>query len=149
MVENRFGAAEQQKMQMPGWNELSDEQKDWNRKEVAELPKIMAGLGMELHPLQPVRLYGKNLAAAARQLQQFSSAQSPAHCSLMVDLDDPEAVRIAAGALALPSLSLWLFSREEPREFALRKPPTQQTDRGALIRHANGWTYSDRLRIEN
>jgi hypothetical protein len=70
------------------------------------------------------------------------------HCSLIVDLDEPEAVRIAARALSLPSLSLWLFSREEPCEFSLRKPQTQPADRTLLIQRANGWSLRDRVALD-
>jgi hypothetical protein len=149
MVENRFGTAQHQKIHSPEWGELSDEQREWNRREVAQLPKIMAGLGMELHPVRALRLYGKGLVDAAQELAAMRARARPAHCSMIVDLDEPEAIRIAAGFLDLPSLSLWLFSREEPHEFALRKPPTQQTDRGALIRRANGWAFRNRLTLES
>jgi hypothetical protein len=148
LVESRFGSSRRQGQHTAEWDSLSEDQKNWNRKEVAQLPKIMAGVGIELHPVRPVRLYGKWLQNACGELDSLLAAPQPVHCSLIVDLDDAEAVRTAARALALPSLSLWLFSREEPREFALRKPQTQDSDRGALIRRANGWAQRDRVALE-
>jgi hypothetical protein len=131
---------------MPQWNDLNDDQKNWERKEIARLPEIMAGLGIELHPIRPVRLYGKWLASAPAELDQLLDAPVTVHCSLIVDLDEPDAVRTAARALSLPSLSLWLFSSEEPREFSLRKPQAQLVDRALLIQRANGWSFRDRVK---
>jgi len=48
----------------------------------------------------------------------------------------------------LPSLSLWLFSSEEPREFSLRKPQAQPADRALLIQRANGWSLRDRVSLD-
>ena len=145
LVESRFGTAQRQSVRIKQWNELSEDEKNWNRREIARLPEIMAGLGIELHPVRVLRLYGKPLAAAAQELQQFLAAPRSEHCSLIVDLDDAEATRAAAGALAVPSLSLWLFSNTEPREFALRKPQAKDSDKTTLIQHAKGWTLRDRV----
>ena len=67
------------------------------------------------------------------------------HGNLIVDLDEPDAVRTAARALSLPSFSLWLFSADEPREFWLRKPQDQPPDRALLIQRANGWSFRSRV----
>ena len=112
------------------------------------MPKIMAALGIELHPVSALRLYGKWLASAPSELDALLAAPASAHCNLIVDLDESQAVRIAARALSLPSLSLWLFSREEPREFSVRKPQTQESDRAALIQRANGWSLRDRVALD-
>ena len=148
LVDIRFGSAQRQGTRMPQWNDLSDEQKEWERTEIVRLPGIMAGLGIELHPIRPVRLYGKGLASAPAELDQLLAASANVHCSLIVDLDDPDAVRIAARALSLPSFSLWLFSSEEPREFSLRKPQAQPADRALLIQRANGWSFRDRVKTD-
>jgi hypothetical protein len=148
LVDIRFGSAQRQGARMPQWSDLSDEQKNWERNEIARLPEIMAGLGIELHPIRPVRLYGKWLANAPAELDQLLAAPASLHCSLIVDLDEPDAVRAAARALSLPSLSLWLFSSEEPREFSLRKPQAQPADRALLIQRANGWSLRDRVALD-
>jgi hypothetical protein len=148
LVDIRFGSAQRQGARMPQWNDLNDEQKNWERKEIARLPEILAGLGIELRPIRPVRLYGKWLATAPAELDQLLDAPVTVHCSLIVDLDEPDAVRTAARALSLPSLSLWLFSSEEPREFSLRKPQAQPADRALLIQRANGWSLRDRVALD-
>ena len=148
LIEGPSAAGQRHNPHVTEWSGLSDEQKSWNRKEVARLPEIMAGLGIELHPVRALRLYGKSLQAAVEELDQLLTAPNSAHCSLIVDLDEPEAVRIAARALALPSISLWLFSRQEPRELFQRDQPDQQSERGELIQRAAGWALRDRVVLE-
>ena len=55
----------------------------------------------------------------------------------------------AAAALALPSLSVWLFSAQEPPEFLGRRPPAQENDRSALLARANGWAQRGRVALES
>ena len=130
------------------WDHLSEEYKEDNRKEVAGLPKIMARLGMEIHPVRKVRLYGERLKTAGAELEQVLNGPMPAHCAMIVDLDQPEAVSLAARALSLPSVSLWLFSREEPQELFKSKGKSQQDDRYLLIQRANGWSFRDRIALD-
>jgi voltage-gated potassium channel Kch len=130
------------------WDHLSEEYKEDNRKEVAGLPKIMARLGMEIHPVRKVRLYGEQLKTAGAELEQVLNGPMPAHCAMIVDLDEPEAVSLAARALSLPSVSLWLFSREEPQELFKSKGKSQQDDRYLLIQRANGWSFRDRIALD-
>jgi hypothetical protein len=148
LLEGPSGTSRVSNPHLEDWSKLPDELRDWNRQEVARLPEIMAGLGIQLHPVRTVRLYGKWLATGPAELDQLLANPSAVHCSLIVDLDEPEAVRIAARALSLPSLSLWLFSREEPCEFSLRKPQTQPADRTLLIQRANGWSLRDRVALD-
>jgi hypothetical protein len=146
LIERRFGTAQRQNM--PDWDELSDDQKSYERKEAARLPEIMAGLGIELHPVQPLRLYGAWLASAAAEIEQLRSAPASIHRTLIVDLDQPDAVRAAVRALSLPSFGLWLFSSDEPPEFWLRKPQGQPPDRSLLIQRANGWSFRSRMSLD-
>ena len=112
LIERRFGSA--QRLSIPDWDELTDDQKVMERKEAARLPEIMAVLGIELHPVLPLRLYGQWLAGATTEIAQLLSAPTSNHRTLIVDLDEPTAVRAAASALSLPSFGLWLFSTDEP-----------------------------------
>jgi len=146
LIERRFGTAQRQSI--PDWDELSDDQRNSERSEVARLPEIMARLGIQLHPVRPVRLYGKWLANAQAELDQVRAGSVSQHFKLIVDLDEPEAVRIAGRALSLSSFSLWLFSAEEPREFWLRKPQGQPPDRSLLIQRANGWSFRSRVSLD-
>jgi hypothetical protein len=137
---------------IPPWERLTEDQKNWNRKEVAKLPEIMAGLGIELHPVRIVRLYAPHLEQATEELQELKNLADGAqtvHACLIVDLDAPGAVHAAASALALPSLSVWLFSAEEPLEFLGRRPPAQENDRSALLARANGWAQRGRVALES
>jgi len=76
-------------------------------------------------------------------------AQSkPAHCAMIIDLDEPEAVHMAARALALHSVSLWLFSREEPPELFQRKGKSKEDERAILIQRADGWLPRERVALK-
>jgi hypothetical protein len=137
---------------IPTWDELTEQQKQQNRDEIARVPEIMAGLGMELHPVRIVRLYGRHLRAAAEELTAFKAKPGPAHVRLIVDLDEPGAVSAAAAALGSseddqPAMSLWLFSREEPREFLGRRSRAEESDRIALRQRANGWAQRNRVAL--
>lgn len=143
LLDNRFGFA--QHPHMVPWHELSEEHKNWNRREIARLPAIMAEVGIELRPARTVRLYDDWLAGACEELDRLFTAPFRAHCDLIVDLDNAQAVQAAARALSLPSLSVWLFSRQQPREFGLYKPLSASGDRQALLQRANGWAPRERL----
>jgi len=130
------------------WSLLSEDYKNWNRKEVARLPQIMARLGMELHPVRPLRLYGKWLKGAADEVDKVLAGPKPKHCAMIVDLDEDEAVRLAARALVLPSVGVWLFSSEEPPELFQRRGKSQQGDRTLLIQRANGWLARARIALD-
>jgi hypothetical protein len=146
LIERTFGSAQRQSM--PDWDGLTEDQKESERKEAARLPGIMAGLGIRLHLVRRVRLYGKWLASAPAELEQIRAVSASEHCNLIVDLDDPGAVEVAARGLTLPSFSLWLFSKDEPPEFWLRKPQGQPPDRARLIQRANGWSLRSRISLD-
>jgi hypothetical protein len=152
---------------IPSWDHLSEAQKQQNREEIAQLPQIMAGLGMELHPVRAVRLYGRHLRAAAEELTALQANPELVHTQLIVDLDEPGAVSAAFTALGLendsvrkdsaggnedsksgqPAMSLWLFSREEPRDFLGRRARGEESERIALRLRANGWTTRNRVAL--
>lgn len=137
---------------IPSWEQLTEPQKQYNRNEIARLPAIMAGLGIELHAVRPVRLYGRHLRAAAEELTAFKANPEPVHACLIVDLDEPGAVSAAAGALGLgeadpAAISLWLFSREDPRDFLGRRSRSEESDRAALRQRANGWATRSRVAL--
>jgi hypothetical protein len=130
------------------WDHLTEEYKDWNRKEVARLPEIMARLGMEIHPVIRLRLYGEHLKEAGGELKKVLAESKPAHCAMIVDLDEPEAVHTAVSAQALHSVSFWLFSREEPQELFERKGKSKEDERALLIQRAEGWLPRERVALE-
>jgi hypothetical protein len=122
LIERRFGSAQSQNI--PDWDELSDDQKNSERSEAARLPEIMARLGIQLHPVRPMRLYGKWLASAPAEVEQVLTC-----CFAFGTLQPDRRSRRTRGSAHLPrALSLCLHSvsgfsrREEPREFWLRKP---------------------------
>lgn len=129
------------------WDLLSENDKNWNRNEVARLPEIMASVGIQLHPIHTARLYGPHLQPAIQELEQLPAGAKSEHVCLIADLDESAAVSAAARFLNLPSLSLWLFSREQPAEFLGRKTHARHTDREALLHRANGWAHRDRLAL--
>jgi hypothetical protein len=146
LIERRFGSAQGQSM--PDWDGLTEDQKESERKEAARLPEIMAKLGIRLHPVRPIRFYGEHLANATAELDQALASRTSSHCNLIVDLDSAGAVETAARGLSLPSFSLWLFSKDEPPEFWLRKPQGQPPARARLIQRANGWSLLSRITPE-
>ena len=148
LIDSRSGATRRPQTRRDDWSQLSEDQKNWNRKEVARLPEIMAGLGIELHSVRTLRLYGDSLTSAEKDLEQIMAGPKSEHCCLIVDLDNPEAVRIATRALEWPSLSLWLFSRDEPPEFFDHKARSSASVRNSIIRHAAGWAYRDRAALD-
>jgi voltage-gated potassium channel Kch len=121
------------------WSMLEEEQRDWNRKEVAKLPRLLAGLGVELRRERKIRAYGAALATAAAELDSILAGPQSAHYVLVVDLDEPQARSIAERALSLHSVSFWLFSREEPREFFQRQSRESSSGMQAVIERAEGW----------
>jgi hypothetical protein len=146
LIERRFGSAQGQSM--PDWDGLTEDQKESERKEAARLPEIMAKLGIRFHPVRPIRFYGQHLANATAELDQALASRTSSHCNLIVDLDNAGAVETAMRGLSLPSFSLWLFSKDEPPEFWLRKPQGQPPARARLIQRANGWSLLSRITPE-
>ena len=146
LIERRFGSAQGQSM--PDWDGLTEDQKDSERREVARLPEIMARLGIQLHPVRQVRFYGNWLTSSNAEIEQLLAVPGSSHCILIVDLDEAAAVTSAARALSLPLFSLWLFSKDEPPEFWLRKPQGQPPDRARLIQRANGWSFRSRILLD-
>lgn len=130
------------------WNGLTEEQRGAKKREAARLPNVMASLGMELVPVRTMRMYGESLAGVGSGLEPLIAAPPPVHYNAIVDLDEAEAVRVANRALELPSISLWLFSRETPREFFDGEAQDNQSGRSALIQRASGWAPRDRLALE-
>ncbi len=122
------------------WTCLSDAEQNASRSEAAHLPQVMAGIGIESMPARTVRLYGEWLATAAEELAPILQAPHVLHCNLIVDLDDAEAVQLSVRAFDLPSLSVWLFSRERPPEFAGQDFESVPGPRGVLLKKAAGWT---------
>jgi hypothetical protein len=121
------------------WTSLSDAEQNAGRNEAAHLPQVMAGIGIESMPVRTVRLYGEWLATAAKELAPILQAPQLLHCKLIVDLDDAEAVQLAVRAFDLPSLGVWLFSREMPPEFNGQDLESVPGPRGVLLKKAVGW----------
>ncbi len=132
---------------IPAWESLSEQEKDWNRRESARLPEIMAGLGVELHPQRTVRFYGRHLPAASEDLKAIAANSGSPYVDLIVDFDDADAVSAASRALALPFLSVWLFSREKPVELLGKRTQPPDALRAPLLQRANGWALRSRVAL--
>ena len=100
------------------WSKLEESQRDWNRKEMAKLPKLLAGLGVELRRERKIRAYGATLAAVGEELDSILAGPQSEHYILIVDLDEPQARSIAERALNLQSVSFWLFSVKNRGSFS-------------------------------
>ncbi|MGD0521998.1 MAG: RyR domain-containing protein [Terracidiphilus sp.] len=127
------------------WSMLEEDQRDWNRREVAILPKLLAGLGVELRRERKIRAYGSALATAAAELESILAGPQSQHYLLVVDLDEPQARSIAERAMSLHSVSFWLFSRQEPREFFQRQSRESSSGLQAVIERAEGWIPRDQV----
>jgi hypothetical protein len=136
-----------QRPNLEDWGNLSEDQRAWNRREVAHVPAIMARLGMQLSRVRTLRLYGDGLADAEAELSRALGERAAVHWNVIADLEDANAVSAALRALGLPSCSLWLVSATEPREFFLRKSEQEiEADpRLKIIHAAAGWTSREQL----
>jgi hypothetical protein len=121
------------------WVRLSDGQRDWNRKEVAKLPEILAELGIQLQRECKIRAYGPELNAAVAQIEAALATPTTMHYLAIADIDTPEGRRAAMRATYLPSISLWLTSDEEPEELFHPPPKGTADDFSAVIECAEGW----------
>ncbi|MGA3262559.1 MAG: NAD(P)-binding protein [Terracidiphilus sp.] len=130
---------------LAAWSMLAEDQHDWNRKEVARLPQLLAGLGVELRRERKIRAYGAALSTAAAELERILAGPQSEHYILVVDLDEPQARSIAERALSLSSVSFWLFSREEPREFFQRQTRDSTKGPQAVTERAEGWVPRDQV----
>ena len=142
---DREAPAEDRASHLEGWGRLPEAQQISIRQEAARVPQIMAGMHVEALPVRTVRLYGERLTAATDELSPILAAPQFVHCNLIVDLDDSDAVRFSARAMDLPSLSVWLFSREAPPELLDAHAESAVGPRGTLIQRAAGW--APRLRV--
>jgi voltage-gated potassium channel Kch len=149
-VIERFLTGARQVAQRPNleeWDKLTEEQREWNRREISHVPAIMARLGMQLSRVRTLRLYGENLPRAEAELSRALADSQMFHWNVIADLDDRHARSLAVQALALPSHSLWLLSGSEPREFFLRRSEEEiETDSRLKVVHAAaGWTSREQL----
>ncbi len=133
--------------QIAPWESLPEQEKEWNRRESARLPEILAGLGVELHLQRTVRLYGRHLPAATQDLEKIAAGAPHTYVNLIADLDDANAVSAATGALALPLLSVWLFSNQQPPEYVGHRTLPPDSVRTPLLRRANGWAQRSRVAL--
>jgi TrkA-N domain len=130
------------------WQSLLEEQQEQKRNEATHLPQVMAGLGIEALSARTIRMYGERLATAVEELDPILRAPQFVHCNLIVDLDDSDAVRFSMRAMDLPSLSVWLFSRETPPELLDRNAETTPGPRNTLIQRAVGWAPRQRVMLQ-
>jgi hypothetical protein len=161
MVENRPRKEWRDDPALYDWKDLKVDNRQYNRDEVAKIPEIMKGLGIELRPVRNVLLYGMHLAEGVKEIDRMAKGLQKVHYSLIADLgldeaiqqaaralrlvDEAEAQRVRGAALSRPSLSLWLISDAIPREFAVGKPENKNRDRADVIRRANGWAPKSRI----
>jgi voltage-gated potassium channel Kch len=125
------------------WEQLDEEQRNWNRSEVARVPGILAQLGVALVREKRIHACGPDLATASAELEQCF-VQQDLQCVLIADLDNTAARSLAERACELPSASIWLVSQEEPRELFDGRGGGAKT---ALICRAEGWMQRSRLAL--
>jgi len=128
------------------WDKLDEGQREWNRREVAHIPAIMAHLGMQLSRVHKLQLYGESLVGVEAELNRALGDSQAMHWDVIVDIDDIKAMSFAFRALALPSRSIWLLSGSEPEEFFQRKSEAEidKDPRLKVIHAAAGWARSSR-----
>ncbi len=157
LAENRPRSAWRDDPSLYDWTDSADNKKelapgnkDYNRQEVAKLPQIMAEVGIELRPVRAIRLYGEWLAEATKEVDQAIADAQPAHYNLIVDLDNPDAIRAAGRALKLPSRSVWLISNELPPELGPRRKAkaNEPEERPAVTEQANGWARKAEVALD-
>ncbi len=134
---------------LASWEDLSTEQQQWNRDEAEHVPAILAGLGMEVQRTRKICAYGPSLDSAGGELERALAEPEPFHYVVLADTDAVAGKQIAERSLRLPSVSLWIISREAPPElYQGRRRAAADPKLSAAIAQSQGWIPRSHLIAE-
>jgi hypothetical protein len=98
------------------WEQLPESERERNRNDFANLPKVLAQAKFEIWREQKILAIGPKLAAAQAELE-LAIANKSKRCVVIADVDTAEGRKAAELSLGLPDASLWLVSSGYPLQF--------------------------------
>jgi hypothetical protein len=127
------------------WDKLPEVDRQRNKAEIADLPRMLAAAGYVLRRVHLIRAYGDWIPDAAALMDQAETHKEQRHNLVLAEIDRPEGFGLAERAAALSNVSLWLVSREDPLSLARRFKDEQEKRFKKLLEKADGWTRCDHL----
>lgn len=121
-----------------GWEELRDDIRARNRREIAALPSILACIGLEVRRPERLELFTAPTDALPSFAATADATPGAAGRIVFADTDRSESRALAERLIASPSARLWLVGREPP-ERLLAHHPEVMAQIGPLIERAEGW----------
>jgi predicted dinucleotide-binding enzyme len=123
------------------WDQLPEAERERNRKDFADLPKVLAGANFEIWRAQKILAIATQFGTALPELESAVASKSK-RCVVIADVDFEEGRKAAELALKLPDASLWLLSSKYPVQFqGLRQLRT-------IFESAAGWITRDQVKAE-
>jgi hypothetical protein len=120
------------------WEQLPEAERERNRKDFVNLPKILAMANFEIWREQKILAIGAELATALSKLEA-ATANKDKRCVVIADVDSMEGHKAAELALNLPNSVLWLVSSGYPLQFK----GLQQL--GKIFDNATGWVTREQV----
>jgi hypothetical protein len=114
------------------WDQLPEAERERNRKDFANLPKVLAEASFGLWREQKILAVETRFATALPQLER-AIANKDKGCVVIADIDSIEGRKAAGLALNLADSALWLVSSQYPLEF------TDMQQLGTIFKDAAGW----------
>ena len=120
------------------WEQLPEIERERNRLDFANLPKVLAELNFELWRERKILAIGPKLATALAELE-LAITNNSKRCVVIADVDQAEGRKVAELALSLPDAALWLVSSGYPLQF----PDLAQFR--TVFEHAAGWVTREQV----
>jgi hypothetical protein len=120
------------------WEQLPEVERERNRKNFVDLPKVLAVANFEIWREQKILAIDTKLPAALSRLE-LAIANKERGCVVIADVDSIEGRRAAEIALNLQNSGLWLVSSDYPLQFRA----LQQL--GKIFEGAAGWITRDQF----
>jgi hypothetical protein len=120
------------------WEQLPEVQRERNRKDFANLPKVLAVANFEIWREQKILAIDNNATAALSKLE-LAIANNDKRCVVIADVDSTGGRKAAELALNLPNSVLWLVSSVYPLQFK----GLQQL--GKIFEDATGWVIREQV----
>jgi TrkA-N domain/RyR domain len=120
------------------WDQLPEAERERNRRDFANLPKVLAVANFEIWRQQKILAIDTKFAAALSTLE-LAIANKEERCVVIADIDLMEGRKAAELALNLPNSVLWLVSSDYPLQFE----NLQQL--GKTFEEATGWVTRDQV----
>jgi TrkA family protein/RyR domain-containing protein len=120
------------------WEQLPEAERARNRKDFADLPKVLKIANFELWREHKIAATDTRISAALSTLE-LAIAGKETGCVVIADIDAADGRKAAALALELPNPVLWLVSSDYPLQFK----GLQQL--GKIFENATGWVTREQV----